>query len=428
MLLLKRNTSQFKIEINPLLGFMELSRIPKRSDVYGRYYTDKFVANLLVGAVTSARPNLVIDLGCGNGALIEQARKQWKRSTFVTADIDDYAKEHILQKNPVEGVCHHHVIDVLGNAIDQRIGINFGTVDVALCNPPYVRPKWKKHFGEILEDAGLSHIIPKIGCVPAEVLFIAQNLRFLRPKGKLGLILPDGIVSGEKSFHLRQFLTTSHRLERVIELPRRIFQNTDAKAHILILGKEEQARDVIKVQSASMNGVLSPAIMLSTKDAAKRIDFSYLVGQNLVPNCISLETLGTYTLFAKRGIYSSTDRQKCNFPVLHTTDFEAGISKVPKKFIVGRSIVKSVTGVVAQAGDILIARVGRNLANKVIVVPRGYVVISDCVIALRVVPEQRDRILAFLLSEHGKAALNSISHGVGACFVTIQGILSIKLV
>lgn len=74
----------------------------------------------------------------------------------------------------------------------------------ALCNPPYIRPGWRSHFGQILEDAGLSGVFPHIKCVPADILFIAQNLRFLRPSGKLGLILPDGIIAGEKcgAFHL----------------------------------------------------------------------------------------------------------------------------------------------------------------------------------------------------------------------------------
>ena len=89
--------------------------------------------------------------------------------------------------------------------------------------------------------------------------------------------------------------------------------------------------------------------------------------------------------------------------------------------------MKAIPGVVAEVGDILVARVGRNLSEKICLVPRGRVIISDSVIALRVTPEQRDRIFLFLKSPRGRSALDSASHGVGARFITIEGLLALPL-
>ena len=219
-------------------------------------------------------PNLVIDLGVGDGALVGAASRKWAGARFITVDIDACAGRPQLHGQVISSM--HRVEDALGNNLSQRIGVLHETVNSALCNPPYVGPKWQRHFAEMLEDAGLSGVMPKIGCIPADVLFIAQNLRFLRRGGKLGLILPDGIIAGERFSKLRQVLATTHRLERVIELPRRVFRRTDAKAHIVILTKHLSPQNTIQVQRLDECGSLTSPIALSTDRAGDRLDYSYI--------------------------------------------------------------------------------------------------------------------------------------------------------
>lgn len=406
---------------------MQLTRISKTSDRYGRYYTDQQVANLLIRSIHRRTPKLILDLGCGDGVLVEAARKQWSNSEFITADID-IAANNVAQARNSGGLFKHYVIDALSSAVDRKIGISFGSVDISLCNPPYVRPKWRKHFGEILEEAGLSHISPRLGSIPAEVLFAAQNLRFLRAGGKLGIILPDGIISGEKFASLRTALAHFHRIEKVIELPRGIFQKTDAKAHILVLSKDQSPSDRISVYRVGNDGVLSPPIRVENEQAERRLDFSYLASRSDTKIGTTDDlTLRRYAKFIKRGSYSSAAIRTLEFPVFHTTDFTSDPFHIPKSFVMAASKATGSLGVVAEKGDILIARVGRNLAKKVCMVTRGPILISDCVITLRVCSRQRADIFNFLISEQGTQALESISHGVGAKFVTVEGILSLKI-
>lgn len=405
---------------------MQLSRAPKTSDHFGRYYTDQDIAGLLVKTVCVKKPGIVIDLGAGDGALAGEASMHWDEARFVTVDIDCNAGSSRL--NDLRGSAFtHHVGNALDDSLDQKIGLAYGSVDLALCNPPYVRPKWRKHFGEILEDAGLSHIIPKFGCITAEVLFIAQNLRFLRAGGKLGLILPDGVIAGEKFAKLRHSLATAHRLERVIELPRRVFHNTDAKAHIVVLAKHESAAETIRIQRLEASGMLSPAIDLNTEKAIARLDYSYLAShQRIAPKARGVRLRDIMQVLT-RGSYSSAERKECSFPVFHTTDFEPGSLDVPRDFVLSKSAAASTCGIVAQAGDILIARVGRNLEQKVCTVTRGAVAISDCVMLLRVAPRYHDRAVRFLSSASGRAVLLSISHGVGARFITTEAMLELVI-
>ncbi|MDM0002984.1 N-6 DNA methylase [Variovorax sp. J22P240] len=406
---------------------MQLSRTPKTSDYFGRYYTQADVASLLVESMRAGDPRIAIDLGAGDGALVSEASRHWNRAEFVTVDIDHHAESSTFRD--LRGPAFtHHTVDALDSHLAERIGLRYGHVDSGLCNPPYVRPRWRKHFAEILEDAGLSHVVPKIGAVQADVLFIAQNLRFLRRGGKLGLILPDGVVAGEKYAKLRQTLATAHTLERVIELPRRVFRNTDAKAHIVVLTKHRQEHVDIQVQCLKENGLLTAPICLDPERAAARLDYSYLAALEQVNARESGTTLRSVTQMLTRGSHSSSQLKLLSYPVFHTTDFVEGSVEVPRQFRLAREARKvAAGGVVAVAGDILLARVGRNLEQKVGVVNQGAIAVSDCILVLRVEPAYQARALQYFTSTKGRATLRATSHGVGAKFITTDSLLRLEI-
>lgn len=403
---------------------MQISRIPKTSDPLGRYYTESVVGSLLVNAMDLICPGTALDLGAGDGALVGEAAKVWENTRFITVDIDANAGSAMLPKLNSRKFTHH-ITDALDFALAERLGLRQGEADAALCNPPYLRPRWKKHFAEILEDAGLSHVLPRLSEVPSDLLFIAQNLRLLRDGGRLGLILPDSIISGEKFSSFRKTLLKKHRIERVIELPRRIFRNTDAKAHILVVAKHGESSVQIPIQRLEENGLLSPQLLLPADCAEKRLDYSYASQKR---SCIDFEqrSISGVVLSVLRGSFSSAHRNQVEFPIFHTTDFPILEDYVPHAYRLSSENEKTVTGIIASKGDILVARVGRNLSQKVCMVRSGRVAISDCILLLKVIPEYQEAILSYLRSESGHIALEAASHGVGAKFITKSSLLELN--
>ena len=406
------------------LDLMTPVRISKTSDPLGRYYTHETIANLLIGAMDKREPSLVLDLGAGDGALVGQAARVWTGTRFITVDIDKKAGSAEFPR--IHGATFRHYIgDALDFKLPETLGIRLGEVDAALCNPPYIRPQWQRHFGEILEDAGLSGVFPKMIDIPADLLFLAQNLRFLKNNGRLGLILPDGIIAGERFAKFREALIAQHNVERVIELPRRIFRNTDAKAHILVLSKHGSSNQTISVQRVEKHGLLSMPLNVPPDVAVGRLDYSYLADRDTRMQSIGSALRDvTQTIF--RGAYSSAERATVDIPVFHTTDFDMKSCSVPKKFVMTKRQLDGTKGIFAAKGDILLARVGRNLEEKVCIVQSGYVAVSDCVLVLRVIPELRKTVFRFLKTQAGRDALNMSSHGVGARFITINAILDVK--
>lgn len=394
-------------------------------ELFGRYYTNKMVCEVLVKAMNLSMPKLVIDLGVGCGALSTAAAQTWISTEFITVDIDNDMNNAINRINST-----HHVCDVLNSQLHKKIGLSLGTVDGAICNPPYTRPAWRSDFVQILEEAGLSKILESVPFVGADILFVAQNLRFLRSNGRLGLILPDGLISGERFIEFRKSLLINHSVDQVIELPRRAFEKTDAKAHIVILTKNGHPKEKVAINRLELDGTLSKTIFIPRINASQRMDYTYAENQ--------LENLGEtkfkisdVVVELARGQLSSTEVKISPIKIFHSTDFpeikSQLIPKVPCEFVLTKSDLNNLKTAIAKKGDILICRVGRNLEKKICYVNKGYVALSDCVFRLQVKPKYVKDVLFFFTSSVGEKTLNALSHGVGAKHLSKQGLLNISV-
>jgi len=416
---------------------IDLRRPSTNADALGRYYTTSQVSQTLVDAMTGVRPKLVLELGAGQGALASAAHRKWRSANFVTVDTDLTASAFLRNLTSL-GAHIHHAHDALDDELAERIGVPLGSVDVGLCNPPYVRPRWRSSFGRILEDAGLSGALQSVHDAGADLLFIAQNLRLLRQRGKLGLILPDGLITGQKYRGVREVLLRQHRVELVVQLPRRAFAKTEAQTYLLVLSKRGGETQDVALSQMNEAGEISAPIVIPAEVAKLRLDYAFHALRTTMTHPGDIQphrrTLGTLVHELIRGTTNSNQIRSCSVPVFHLGDFPdvkefASVPTVPGRFIqsVSESTALQSSYKIARAGDILIARIGRNLQEKVCFLTRGACVISDCIFAIRTAPEHRETLLAYLLSEDGKAALKAASHGVGAKHLSRTDVLSIVL-
>lgn len=421
----------------PLARKMDLRSPSTNSDALGRYYTSLMVSQTLVGAMNGVRPKLVLELGAGQGALASAAYLKWKNANYVTVDTDLTAQTSL---NGIASKCSHihHAHDALDDELADRIGVTLGSVDVGLCNPPYIRPRWRSGFGRILEDAGLSGALLSVHDAGADLLFIAQNLRLLRQRGKLGLILPDGLITGQKYRGVREALLRQHHVELVVQLPRRAFAKTEAQTYLLVMSKRGGETQEVALSQMNAIGEISPPMSVPADLAKIRLDYAFHALRSTKTQHSEMsgpqKTLGSLVNELIRGTTNSNQVRSCSEPVFHLGDFPNGekigsVPKVPSKFIqpVSKIAALQTTYKIARKGDILIARIGRNLQEKVCLLPRGACVISDCIFAVRTSVENREALLAYLLSEDGKDALKAASHGVGAKYLSRSDVLDIAL-
>ncbi|TQF09466.1 N-6 DNA methylase [Myxococcus llanfairpwllgwyngyllgogerychwyrndrobwllllantysiliogogogochensis] len=388
-------------------------------DPLGRYYTRSDISQLLVACISSRRPRLIVDLGCGSGSLMQAARDRWQGATIIGVDLDASAVRHTGRPSG-----HTIETDALHVNLPQNPSFINGGADVAVCNPPYIRPKWRKQFATILSSAGISVAPAAFAEAGAVILFLAQNLRLLKPGGTLGLIVPDSLISGEKLQDFRKQLCDSHTVERVIKLPRRAFIATEAQTHILILRKSTGFREPIKLQSLSSGRKLVTLAVASREEAVWRMDGEAILKRRAAQGASGHPTLRDLGATVHRGKLTSCDARTLAGS-FHTSDF-SGQSSI--SFSRHRSIAalrNASRQVLAGPGDILVARVGRNLASQICYVERGHAVLSDCVFCLRAPHEMATRIFTFLISKAGRYSLSTAARGVAASYLTRQALLDV---
>lgn len=130
---------------------------------------------------------------------------------------------------------------------------SIGFFDVIVTNPPF-GSKIPIIDHQILEQYELGHIWRKTSegdwyksetlqsSVPPEQLFIERCLQFLKPGGRLGIVLPDSILGNPNLGYLRSWLIKNTHVVASVDLHPDTFQPfTGVQTSILILQKKTEA-------------------------------------------------------------------------------------------------------------------------------------------------------------------------------------------
>ena len=402
-----------------------------RSDSLGRYYTNAIVSQALVADLPSNNPSTVLDLGCGPGSLSLAASRRWVKTNIVTVDLDRTIAKVLpekLRESGFAGGHYHMMFDALSPELATSLRRDQAQPDIAVCNPPFLVPKWKKGYSAILEDVGLSSCLPAIATTDAALVFLAQNLRLLQPRGTLGIIVPDSIVSADKYKKFRTELLNRYRIRNAIRLSRGSFVGTDALAHILVIENSAPNGTPIALSSLDESGAKASGMVVEHSQAAHRLDYQYHFAEATARQQGS--RLGDIAVDLRRGSLNSAEaKDTCHF-VLHTTDLDSDNRGQWLDFSGRRfrfPVAKSGLVTRAEAGDIIIARVGRTAHDKVIGIGAGSVVLTDCLYRLRVAPSKQEAVLRALSSPQGRAWLELHAYGVAARQLTKSDLLNLPL-
>jgi len=376
-----------------------------------QYFTEIHLSKLLIQSIDFWGPKVIVDLGIGDGALTAAAIKKWRNAKYYGADVDKQKIDCLIEKFPKVNL---HNVDSLQISIGENIKVKMGTVDVAICNPPYLTLKKRSKYRTILRNAGLLNAI-HIRSYTSDLIFLAQNINLLREKGTLGIIVPEAIVCGRDFDLLRKDLLDMHDLKMVIQLEPKIFRQTEAKTHILILDKGLTKSRTVQLCMADLAGKITRRIKVSKSNLVDRMDYKYHACSRKNLRGKSLKELG---VIIRRGNYTKNELDKISTSYFHTTAYwdrnglVLGFSKYEME--------KQPT--LAKKGDILIGRVGRNCMDKITFVKKGQIAITDCVYCLSIKPSLRKKLFKKLTGLTGKRYLQRVAHGVCAQVITKRDI------
>src|SRR5690606_39057543 len=221
---------------------------------------------------------------------------------------------------------HINEYDTLSS--EDRWNENF---DVVLANPPFMSPK-----GGIRPHKKFT-----ISSNRSEVLFVDYIAEHLNPKGKAGIIVPEGVIfqSGKAYKALRKMLV-EHYLYAVVSLPAGVFNPySGVKTSILLMDKTlaKQKDEILFVKidndgynlgaqrTAVKGSQLKEAIKIIHDFAAGDADSDSIKESSIAHSVAKSEIVknGDYNLSGER--YKEQTQLQTDFP---TIEFEESIEKV----------------------------------------------------------------------------------------------------
>lgn len=262
----------------------------------GQYFTPRYVIDMCVKMMNPTQNDKIIDTACGSsGFTVHSIFKVWKeihltkslesndnftvsekttdeknfvRNNVFAIDFDEKTVRVARTLNLIAGdgqtnVLHLNTLDYLrwdevikqndwnnayGEAFkrlkkmqpknsDDFSKFNF---DLVMANPPFA--------GDIKEQTILSHYElaknnkgnwqKKVG---RDILFIERNLNFLKPGGRMAIILPQGRFNNASDKYIRDFITEHCRILAVVGLHGNVFKpHTGTKTSILFVQKWDE--------------------------------------------------------------------------------------------------------------------------------------------------------------------------------------------
>lgn len=174
--------------------------------------------------------------------------RQWdrlRRSTFFGNDVDPKMVNLATMNLTLRGLPDVRILrrNVLTATLDRPAkaerGLPLDGFDVVLANPPF--------SGKVDRDRIVEEV--KIGTTTAtELLFLRYMLDSLKPGGRCGVVVPEGVLFGSTGAHkeLRRMLLEEARVEAVLSLPGGVFQPySGVKTSVLVFTKGQRTERVL---------------------------------------------------------------------------------------------------------------------------------------------------------------------------------------
>lgn len=165
--------------------------------------------------------------------------------TFFGNDVDPKMVRLATMNLTLRGLPNVHILlrNVLTTTLDNErkadLGLPQEGYHVVLANPPF--------SGRVDKDRIVDDV--KIGTTTAtELLFLKYMMDCLRPSGRCGVIVPEGVLFGSTGAHkeLRRQLIENNRVEAVMSLPGGVFQPySGVKTSVLFFRKGGTTENVL---------------------------------------------------------------------------------------------------------------------------------------------------------------------------------------
>ncbi|MEA2562101.1 MAG: type restriction enzyme protein [Acidobacteriota bacterium] len=257
----------------------------------GQYFTPRGAIRLVVEILQPKENERVLDPACGTGgflvATLAHMMKQFRAEAQVRAETESseefeslherlrrFASNQVFgcdfdpflirasQMNMVmagDGKGHLYHLNSLEFPDGHLSGVKaaqrhlpLGSVEVVMTNPPFgseipitdesiLKHYDLAHVWERLDDGSFRNTGRLQGSVAPEVIFIERCLNWLKPRGRMGIVLPDGILGNPAAEYIRWWILRHAWVLASVDLPVETFiveANVNILTSLLFLKKK----------------------------------------------------------------------------------------------------------------------------------------------------------------------------------------------
>jgi type I restriction enzyme M protein len=211
----------------------------------GQYFTPDPIVELAVGLIQPKADELILDPFCGSGHFLTKASQYVVReqgSTSTPNDLHEFKCFHLHGIEKSDRMVRIAMTDMMLNddghtsirnqdallSLDNYPDITalrdngHGTpavFDVVLTNPPFGSIMRQ----ETMEMMGRFELGHRKKSLPLEILGLERSLQFLRPGGRLAIVLPEHLMKGKSALFVRKWLEGVARLKGIFFFPEEAF-------------------------------------------------------------------------------------------------------------------------------------------------------------------------------------------------------------
>ncbi|TVL66527.1 N-6 DNA methylase [Brachyspira hyodysenteriae] len=237
----------------------------------GQYFTPRNIVYFCVQMLDISEYERVLDPACGSGGFLlhamdtvrKNAEKDFDDAVEIFKHWHNFASDRLFGieiNEQIARVCkmnmiihddgHTNVIsaDTLDN-IEKHNKLNEKFIkesfDVILTNPPFgakVLSSEKKYLGNYILGQNGNKLR---AAQSTEILFIERCYEYLKEKGRMAIVLPDGILTNTTLQYVRDFIMEHFRINAIVSIPQTAFSHYGAgvKCSLLFLTKENVSED-----------------------------------------------------------------------------------------------------------------------------------------------------------------------------------------
>ncbi len=239
----------------------------------GQFFTPRSVVNMVIEMIDPQQSDTIIDPACGSGGFLTAAFNHMTKSipknkSDILGKIAQHSLYGIDKDADLVKICKAQMA-IMGDGKSNIVQADSlqdpkewddattskllesgepKQFDVVITNPPFgskikidreevlqnyeLGHKWKMKNGNLEKTNTTTH-------TPPQVLFIEKCLDLLKEGGKLGIVLPDGLLGNSGDIYIRQHIKNRAKVLAVVDCPVATFMpHTGTKTSVLILQKE----------------------------------------------------------------------------------------------------------------------------------------------------------------------------------------------